>query len=192
MNHTLKTLLSKKVLTHILASMLLEFGPVLLFLFSYEHFHVYESTVILMVATIISTIVTYRVQKRIPYVALYVAGITLIFGAMTLHSHKVKFIQIRDTLYDITAALTLLAGLRFHTRFLELAFGAVIPMSIRAWNKLTYLWIGFFIFLAVNNEFARHYLSLDNWFVMKSVAVCATVVFGMFALYISYEEKANV
>jgi intracellular septation protein A len=55
---------------------LLEFGPVLLFLCSFEYLHVYKATVILMVATIISTVVTFRVQKRLPYLALYVALLT--------------------------------------------------------------------------------------------------------------------
>ena len=175
--------------SHIVASSLFEFGPVLLFLLSSKFVRIYESTMILMIATIISTIVTYRVQKRIPYVALYVAFITIIFGMLTLHFHKVKFIQMRDTLYDTTAALTLIIGLRFNIRFLALAFEKIIPMTSRAWDKLTCLWIGYFLIIAVSNEFARNFLTVSGWFDFKGVILIVTSLFGFLSLYLSYESK---
>jgi len=146
---------------------------------------------ILMVATIISTIATYRIQKRIPYLALYMALITIIFGMLTIHFHEVKFIQMRDTLYDATCALTLLVGLRFNIKFLALAFNAVIPMSDRAWEKLTYLWIGYFIIVAVANEIARYMLTLQDWFVFKGIIVFVTVCFGFMSLFLSYEAQGK-
>ena len=142
-----------------------------------------------MIATIISTVITYRAQKRIPYAALYLAFLTIVFGSITIHSHKVKFIQIRDTLYDLTAALTLIAGLRFNIKFFKLAFGDVIPMSDKGWGKLTYFWITFFILLAFTNEISRRILSLDHWFILKTYVIFITTIFGFVALYFSYEEK---
>lgn len=175
--------------THIISSSLLEFGPVLLFLVSFKYVRIYESTMILMVATIISTIVTYRAQKRIPYLALYVAFLTIIFGFLTLHFRMVKFIQMRDSLYDATCALTLLIGLRFNVRFLELAFDKVIPMTVRAWEKLTYFWIIYFFAIASSNEIIRRFFSIEDWFVFKSVILVMTSLFGFFTLYVCYESK---
>ena len=144
---------------------------------------------VLMVATIISTIVTYRVQKRIPYLALYVAFITIIFGFLTLHFRMVKFIQMRDSLYDITCALTLLLGLRFNVRFLELAFDKVIPMTERAWNRITYFWIIYFLVIAGSNEVIRRTFTVENWVTFKGVVLIATSLFGFFTLYLCYEQK---
>lgn len=189
MNFPKKYKFSKKILRHVVFSSLLEFGPVVLFLFSFGRVSIYESTLILMIATIISTIVTYKLQKRIPYLALYVAVITLIFGYMTLYFHKVKFIQMRDTLYDVTCALTLIIGVLIRVPFLKLAFGEIVAMTDRAWNKLTYLWIGYFITVALSNELARRFFSLHDWFEFKSWVVLITMTFGFIALYISYEEK---
>ena len=177
------------MLEHVIFSGFLEFGPVLLFLLSFGHVSIYESTTILMIATIISTIVTYRLQKRIPYLALYLAVITLIFGYMTLHFHKVKFIQMRDTLYDVTCALTLITGVIIKVPFLKLAFSEIISMTDRSWNKLTYLWIGYFIFIAMSNELARRFFSLHDWFTFKGWVVIVTCIFGLASLYLSYEEK---
>ncbi len=189
MNQKGSPIFSKKIFLHIIGSSLLEFGPVLLFLASYRILRVYESTMLLMVATIISTIVTYRIQKRIPYLALYVALITIVFGFLTLHFRNVKFIQMRDTLYDATCALTLLLGLRFNLSFLSLAFDKVLPMSVQAWEKLTYLWITYFIFIAGANEIARRVLSVGDWFAFKGGILLLTSVFGFFSLYVCYEAK---
>lgn len=178
---------NKRMLRHIIVSSFLEFGPVLLFLATFEETNIYKSTFILMIATIISTFVTYRLQKRIPYLALYVAFITIIFGTMTIHHHQPKFIQMRDTLYDATCALTLILGLIFNIHFLKLAFNEVLPMTDKAWEKLTYLWIGYFLVIASSNEIVRRVMSLDDWFYFKGIVVIFTCVFGFAALFYSYE-----
>ncbi len=183
--------ISRTMFKHIVFSGLLEFGPVILFLASFEHVKIYESTIILMIATIISTFATYRLQKRIPYLALYVAMITIVFGYMTLHFRNVKFIQMRDTLYDATCALTLIIGILLNVPFFKLVFDNVIPMTLRAWNKLTHLWIGYFILIAVANEIVRRTYPLHIWFDFKGWIVFATAVFGLTALYLSYEEKED-
>jgi intracellular septation protein len=189
MNQKHTILFSKKTIQHILFSGLLEFGPVLIFLVSFEHMSIYESTVLLMIGTIISTVVTYTVQKRIPYLALYVASITTIFGYLTLHFHAVKFIQMRDTLYDLTCAVTLMIGMIFDVRFLALAFDSVVPMKNRAWNKLTYLWVTYFMIIAMGNEIIRRFLTLDGWFVFKESVIVFTCIFFFISLYVSYEAK---
>jgi intracellular septation protein len=180
---------SKNMLKHVVFSSLLEFGPVIVFLISFEHVKIYEATIILMIATIISTIATYRLQKRIPYLALYVAMITMIFGYMTVHFHKPKFIQMRDTLYDATCALTLLTGVLIKVPFLELVFGEVIPMTKRAWSKVTHLWIGYFILIAISNEIIRRLFPVHIWFDFKGAVVVVTIIFGLLVLYLNYEER---
>ncbi len=191
MNIRNASIFSKAMVRHILVSGFLEFGPVLLFLASFERMTIYESTVVLMVATIISTIATYRLQKRIPYLALYVALITSIFGYMTIHFHAIKFLQMRDTLYDVTCALTLILGLIFNIPFLKIAFHSIIPMTDRAWERLTDLWIGYFLITALSNELVRRIFTLDDWFLFKGVVVVTTSLFGFFALYHSYESLHN-
>ena len=182
-------LFSPKILSHIVLSSFLEFGPVLIFLFSFERVSIYESTVLLMIGTIVSTVVTFTFQRRIPYLALYVAVITTLFGYLTIHLHAVKFIQMRDTLYDLTCAIVLMIGMIFEIRFLALAFDKVIPMTQKAWTRLTYLWVTYFMIIAMSNEIVRRLFHLDQWFVFKTCVVFVTSFFGFIALYISYEPK---
>lgn len=175
-------------LKRVLVGGFLEFGPILIFLSAFGHFHVYKATMILMITTIVSTILTYRLQKRLPYLALYVAFITIAFGYLTLMHREPKFIQMRDTLYDVTCALTLLLGLMINVQFLKIAFQEALPMAVRAWNRLTYAWIGYFLMSALLNEFVRRTYSLKDWFEWKGFMVGVTVIFGLVTLYFFYEK----
>lgn len=182
-------LFSPRLLKHILVASVLEFGPVLIFIVSFEHFHIYKATIILMVATIISTVATFYFQKRLPYLALYVALLTSIFGYITLTHHQPRFIQIRDTLYDVTCAATLIVGLIMNVSFLKIAFQKVVPMSMRAWNNITYVWIGYFIVIAISNEYVRRTMTLDEWFSFKSVVIVATIIFSVVSFCFLYEKE---
>lgn len=188
---TSSSLFSPVILKRLVAGIFLEFAPILIFLGTFPHFHIYRATMVLMIATIISTIATYRLQKRLPYLALYVALLTICFGYLTIAHHEPKFIQIRDTLYDITCAITLLIGAMINVQFLKIAFHEVIPMTNTAWRKLSYLWIAFFIINAFLNEFIRRSYGLHAWFDYKSIMLALTAIFGMVALYICYEKPAH-
>lgn len=186
---SLFSFLSLKLAKKVSLALVLEFGPVVIFILTFTHFHIYKATIMLMVTTIISTIVTYSMQKRLPYLALYVALLTGIFGYSTLLLREPKFIQMRDTLYDVTCALTLIIGLLVNVSFLKLAFHKVLPMSMKAWNNLTYAWIGYFITIALANEYIRRTMDLQEWFAFKSAVVGITVVFGIVSLYFLYEKE---
>ena len=183
--------LSKKITKRAVIGLVLEFGPVFLFLTTYEIFHVYKATLALMMATIVSTIITFRLQKRLPYFALYIALLTLLFGYLTLAHHNPKFIQIRDTMYDVICALTLMVGLMTNTHFLKLAFNSIFPMATSAWTKVTYFWIAFFLIVATLNEYIRRTMSIADWFHFKSISVLVTVIFGLVVMYLCYKKEGE-
>lgn len=181
--------ITPRIIKNVILTGLFEFGPVIIFLIAFELFHVYKATIVLMIVTIISTVVTYRMQKRLPYVALYIALLTSIFGYITLTKHEPRFIQMRDTLYDVTSALTLIVGLLFNVHFLKIAFHNIIPMTDKAWKQLTYFWIGFFLLIATANEYVRRYMSLRDWFDFKSSMILVTIISGCLAFYYIYEKE---
>jgi intracellular septation protein len=186
---TKHSLFSPQVFKRVILGTILEFGPIFVFLLSFSHFRIYMATTFLMLATIISTIATYALQKRLPYLALYVTLITIIFGYMTLLHREPRFIQMRDTLYDLTCAGTLLIGLALNIPFLSIAFNKVIPMTRHAWQRLTYAWMGFFLLSALLNEYVRRTESLREWFHYKGYMVIVTVIFGLVSLYLFYETQ---
>lgn len=180
---------TQSTLRRLAIGILLEFGPIFIFILSFAHFHIYKATLMLMIGTIISTVLTYRLQKRLPYLALYVAFLTIAFGYLTLLHREPKFIQMRDTLYDMTMAITLLLGLMINVSFIKIAFHDLIPMKMRAWHNLTYAWLGFFLTIALMNEFVRRSYSLWEWFRFKGCVVLVTIVFGIVTLYLFYERE---
>ncbi len=186
------SLFSESLLKKILLAILLDFGPVILFIVSYEIFHVYKAVFILMIATIISTFVTFKTQKRLPYVALYIALITLIFGYITIVHKNPDMIQIRDSLYDFTLALTLIFGLSFKKFLLRFSFESVLPMSDNAWRKLTNAWIFYFLLAGSANEYVRRTQTFEFWIDYKSFFILFTIVFGIATLIYFYEEKEDI
>jgi len=182
---------SPPVIKRLIAGIVLEFGPIFIFLATFPHFHIYKATSLLMIATIVSTILTYVFQKRLPYIALYVALLTIAFGYLTLMHREPKFIQMRDTLYDLTFVVTLLFGLMINVSFLKIAFHSVIPMTKRAWHKLTYAWVVYLLSVAFLNEYVRRTQSLQDWFEFKWSMVFVTIAFGCAALYFCYEKGAE-
>lgn len=187
----LSPLFSPSILKRLVVGSILEFGPILIFLASFKYFHIYKATMLLMIVTIITTIVTYRFQKRLPYLALYVAFLTIGFGYLTLAHQQPRFIQMRDSLYDLTCAVTLLVGLMINVPFLKFAFDEVLPMTTRAWHRLTYLWIGFFLTAATLNEYVRRTYDLRDWFDFKSCMVVVTIIFGVSVLIFCYEKAES-
>jgi intracellular septation protein A len=144
-----------------------------------------------MIATIISTMIIYRSQKRLPYAGLYVAMLTILFGYLTLMYRNPHFIQMRDTVFDATNALLLLGGLMFDYLFLKTAFQDVAPMANKGWRILTYAWISFFFFAALANEYVRHHFFLKQWVTFKTSMIAITMVFGCIAIFFSYIKQGD-
>lgn len=167
----------------------LEFGPIILFLLAYDYFHIYKATLVLMIATIIVTFITFTKEKRLPYASLYIALLTTIFGYLTLSHHNPEFIQIRDTVYDAVNALLVLGALKFNIILFKIAFDKAIPMTDRAWIKLSYLWASFFIIAALVNEYIRNFESFHVWIAYKSAMIFISIVFGFSAIFYVYEKK---
>lgn len=185
---SLKILLSAESRTKILYGFFLDFGPIIIFLATVRHFGFYTATFALMITTIISTIITFIKEKRIPYFALYVAALTLSFGWITISHHNPKFIQIRDTVYDLSFALTLIIGLVFRINLLKISFGHCVKLHLQSWNKLTYSWIVFFLINSMANEYVRRYFDRNVWVHFKTNMLFVTILFGVITLLFFYKH----
>ena len=58
-----------------------------------------------------------------------------------------------------------------------------IKLNIVGWNKLTWLWIGMFIVMAIANELAWRNLSTDEWVSFKAFGIpILSVIFGVLSI----------
>lgn len=179
----------KKLLTVMgkaIPSLIVDFAPIIAFIIVAKGGRVYTATLVLMMATIVTTVVIYSREKRLPYLTLYITFITIIFGTFTITKHHVSILQLRDTLYDLSLALLLILGMFFDALFLKMSFEKVVHLSDGGWKKLTYLWTLFFLVTAGVNEYIRRYDSFRTWLHYKEWLILITIIFGLSTFVYAY------
>ena len=143
-----------------------DFGPLLVFLLFY-----YKSGKDLkvaippfIVATIISLIFVWFLEKKIPMVPLLSGILITLFGGLTIYFNNPIFIYIKPTIINILFGLTLLFG-KFFTNepVLKKILGKSIPLSDQGWEVLNSRWMYFFFALAILNEIVWRTQSEEFW-----------------------------
>ena len=132
-----------------------DFGPLLIFFTIYYKSGNDLRVAIppLIVATLIAVLISYIVERKIPYVPLVGGIIISIFGGLTLYFNNPVFLYVKPTIINIIFALVLFVGKTFlNKNFLKILFNNAFQINETGWNKLNNRWIIFFIFLAFVNE----------------------------------------
>lgn len=132
-----------------------DFGPLLIFFTVYYKSGNNLSIAIppLIIATLIAVLISYIVEKKIPYLPLVGGIIISIFGGLTLYFNNPVFLYMKPTIINIIFAIVLIFGkVILNKNFLKFFFNNAIQMNEIGWDKLNYRWIIFFIFLALLNE----------------------------------------
>ena len=132
-----------------------DFGPLLIFFTIYYKSGNNLSVAIppLIIATIISVVVIYLLDKKIPYIPLSGGIIISLFGGLTLYFDNPIFLYMKPTIINLIFAVTLISGkVFFNSNFLKFFFKTAFQLDEIGWNKLNFRWAYFFIFLAILNE----------------------------------------
>jgi intracellular septation protein len=132
-----------------------DFGPLLIFFTVYYKSGNNLSIAIppLIIASLIAVLISYIVEKKIPYLPLVGGIIISIFGGLTLYFNNPVFLYMKPTIINIIFAIALIFGkVILNKNFLKFFFNNAIQMNEIGWDKLNYRWIIFFIFLALLNE----------------------------------------
>ena len=143
-----------------------DFGPLLIFFTVY-----YKSDKDLIVAipplilaTIISVVVVYFVEKKIPYIPLIGGIIISVFGGLTLYFQNPIFLYLKPTIINlIFAAVLLIGNLFFKKNCLKFFLKNALELDETGWKKLNNRWAYFFIFLALLNEIVWRTQSEHMW-----------------------------
>ena len=132
-----------------------DFGPLLIFFIIYFNNENDLKVAIppFIIATLISLIVIYFLEKRIPMVPLTGGILITLFGGLTLYFDNKVFFYMKPTIINLLFALVLFFG-KFFTKkpLLKIFFQNAFNLEDEGWKKLNYRWISFFIFVAVLNE----------------------------------------
>ena len=132
-----------------------DFGPLLIFFtIYYKNDRDLASAILpLIIATLISIIIIYFLEKKIPLVPLMGGVLITFFGGLTLYFDNPIFLYIKPTIINLLFAGVLFFGKYTKKRsLLKIFFQNAIKLKDEGWSKLNNRWIGFFLFVAVLNE----------------------------------------
>ncbi len=158
--------------------MVLELGPVLAFVVSYNFGDriidafgltgtlskpLFVATLVLMILTPISILISWFLTRSLPAMPMITLVVVTIFGGLTLYIGDGLFIKIKPTIINLIYASVLLGGLAFGRSFLKLLMDTAFQIDDAGWKKLTLRFAMFFIFLAIVNEVVWRNFSEGFW-----------------------------
>ncbi|MEL6089387.1 septation protein A [Bartonella schoenbuchensis] len=192
-NPNLKNIKNSRETSSPTLKLLLEMGPLVVFflanykgqwlinnigLFKSFNKPIFPATAVFMIAIIIALSLSWFIMRKIPIVPLISGIFVLVFGFLTLWLHNDTFIKMKPTIINSLFALILFGGLLFKKPLLRYVFDSTLKMNDIGWQKLTYRWAFFFVFLAALNEVIWRNFSDNFWASFKVFGVMSiTLIF---------------
>ena len=149
----------------------IETGPLVAFFVTNAKAGIFAATGVFMVAIVISLAASWKLEKRLPPMALFTAVFVLVFGGLTIYLEDELFIKLKPTIVNGLFAVILGGGLMAGKLLLRHAFGEAFRLTEEGWRLLTLRWIGFFILLAILNEIVRRHVTTDTWVTFKTFGI---------------------
>ena len=147
-----------------ISKLLIDIGPLAVFFIFYKiNGDLIDAILPLMVATIIAILASYILEKKIPIMPTFGAGVLLIFGGLTLLFDNKIFIFMKPTIINFIFAAILYGGIILKKPLLKYLLGSALKLEEEGWNTLTHRWIAFFVALAILNEIVWRTMSEDLW-----------------------------
>ena len=178
-----------------LIKFLTDFGPLVIFFYFYYNSGKDLQVAIppLIVATIISILIVWFFEKKIPMVPLAGGILITLFGGLTIYFNNPIFIYMKPTIINIIFAFALYFGKYFTSEpILKKILGNAMPLNDKGWTKLNIRWMFFFVFLAVLNEFIWRTQSEEFWVNFKVWGMLPiTIIFTAFQIPLINKYKLN-
>ncbi|WP_455477825.1 septation protein A [Bartonella sp. B10] len=154
---------------------------------------IFPATAIFMVAIIIALSLSWIISRKIPIMPLISGIFVLVFGFLTLWFNNDTFIKMKPTIINILFSFILFIGLFFKKPLLRYVFDSTFILDDLGWQKLTYRWALFFIFLAFLNEVVWRNFSDNFWTSFKVFGVMPiTIIFMFLQIPIIIKHSKNI
>jgi intracellular septation protein len=163
-----------------IVKLLIELGPLVAFFAAYGRAGIYWATGVLMIATMIALVASWRLLGKISPVPVITAVLVVVFGGLTFLLDDPRFIKMKPTMINLLFAGALLGGVATGKSPLKLMLGEAFRLTPEGWRILSYRWAGFFLVLAVANEVVWRNYSEAAWVNFKVFAILPlTFLFAM-------------
>ena len=172
-----------------------DFGPLLVFfLFYYKSGKDLKVAIPpFIVATIISLLIVWILEKKIPMVPLLSGILITFFGGLTIYFNNPIFIYIKPTIINILFGLALLLGKFFTDEpILKKILGKAMPLTDQGWKILNTRWMFFFFALAMINEAVWRTQTEEFWVNFKVWGMLPiTIIFTGFQIPLINKHKID-
>ncbi len=158
-----ETIVAEKPKLNSILKLVLDIGPLVLFVAANARFGVFVGTAAFMAAAVIALLVSYAMTRRWPIMPVVSAIFVVAFGGLTLALHDDTFIKLKPTVIYVLFGGALVGGYLFDKPLLEIVFDSMFDLTEQGWRKLTLRWAAFFFVLAVLNELIWRTQSTDFW-----------------------------
>lgn len=146
-----------------LLKMALDLGPVLIFFVTYFVAGIYWATALIMVATVLSMLLSRVLIGHVSVALIVTTGIVVAFGGMTLWFNDPRFIKMKPTIINLIFAAILFGGVIFGRPLLRYVLGEVIRLTDAGWRTLAIRYGLFFLVMAGLNEVVWRNFSETFW-----------------------------
>lgn len=151
--------------------MVLELGPALLLFVGTSAWDIYAGTVLLIAGTILSTVISWRGERRVPIVPVASLVSVAIIGGLTLVLTDPRFVKMEPTITNMAVASVLTLALARGRLPLRTVFGAGTRARPEAWKHLTVAVVAFLLVLSGMNEVVWRTVDTDTWAAFKAFAI---------------------
>ncbi len=148
--------------------LVIELGPLLVFVVVYAMYGIYAATGALMVGSVLSVIASKLLLGHVGVMPIITAVLVCFFGGLTFLLDDPRFIKMKPTMVNLLFAGVLGFGLMTGRLFIKMMLGEAMHLTPLGWRKLTIRWIAFFVFVAALNEVVWRNMSESAWVNFKA------------------------
>jgi len=142
----------------------LDLFPILLFFAAFKFASIYEATAVLMAATVVQSLLMYRLDGKLATMQKVTLVLIVVFGSLTLILQDDRFIKFKPTLFYGCMALGLFfSQFILKKNFLKTMLGSQFNLPDANWQTLGLSLIGYSIFMATINAYVAHEYSTEDW-----------------------------
>lgn len=170
---------------------LLEFGPLILFFGVNFFFGIYAGTAALVGATLISLILSWRLERRLPKMAAFGCLLVVFFGGLTIVMADEFYIKIKPTVASLAIAGVILIGYLIGRNPVRAMMGHLpLPAESKVWRDLTFSFIIMMVTMAAANEVAWRHLTTQQWATFKVFGLTGiSLMFGVVVMMILHRYQ---
>jgi intracellular septation protein len=168
---------------------LVEVAPLIVFFVVEQRSGFFEAVGATAFATMLSLLVAWLTERRIPWFAL-VGGVSLIFfAALSLAFRDDDFFILQDSLTDFALGFTLVYSYVRNLHILKRMFSPIFAITNKGWRILELRWGVLMIVLGTGNELVRIAGSTDDWVLYRALSIGFIVLFGTYQFRLSRRER---